>query len=76
MMRIYQLSQMGSKLARSTSNPDTQAWRVVHYLDIMGHATPDQVASGTGMSEGEASGTLATLKRKGIVAEVGGGGNF
>jgi len=69
-MRIYTLTPLGKRLARSTRNPDTSAWRVVHYLDSVGHSTPDQVASYTGMEEGEASGTLARLRRKGIVKEL------
>jgi len=72
-MRIYALTQLGKRLARSTNNPDTPAWRVVHYLDSNGHGTPDQVADYTGLSVGEASSTLGALKRKGIVGEVSGG---
>ena len=73
-MRIYTLTPLGKRLARSTRNPDTTAWRIVHHLDKVGHETPDQIAGYTGISEGEASGTLSTLKRKGIVQEISGGG--
>lgn len=69
-MKIYALTQLGQRLARSTQNPDTTAWRLVHYLDSVGHATPDQAASYTGLEEGEASGKLAELRRKGVVREV------
>ena len=69
-MKIYALTNIGKRLARSTNNPDTTGWRVVHYLDGVGHSTPDQVADYTGLGEGEVSGTLSELRRKGIVAEV------
>ena len=71
-MHIYMLTNLGKRLARSTRNPNTNAWRIVHYLDSVGHSTPDQIASSTGVEEGEVSGILAKLKRKGIVKELDG----
>ena len=68
-MKIYQLSQLGRRLARSTNNPDTPNWRVIHYLDQQSYATTDQVALGSGLDETQASGALVLLRRKGLVEE-------
>lgn len=68
-MRIYQLSNLGRRLARTTNNPDTVNWRVIHYLDNMSYATTDQVSLGAGLDENQASGALVLLRRKGIVEE-------
>ena len=72
-MKIYALTPLGKKLARSTSNPDTPGWRIVHYLDGVGHATPDQIASYIGLSGGEVASSLSALRRKKIIGEVSGG---
>ena len=74
-MKIYALTQMGKRLARSTSNPDTNNWRIVHHLDSIGHGTPDQIADYTGLSEGEVSAALGHLRRikPPVVQEVSGG---
>ena len=66
-MKIYQLTQLGRRLARNTGNPDTANWRVIHYLDGVSYATDDQISMYTGLEEGEAAGALGTLKRKGLV---------
>lgn len=68
-MNIYQLTPIGRKLALNTTNPDTPGWRVIHSLYQLGYGTPDQLSLTTGLSEGEASMALRTLKRKGIVEE-------
>ena len=75
-MKIYALTPMGKRLARSTNNPDTIGWKIVHHLDGVGHSTPDQIAGYIGESEEETASTLATLKRKkpAIVQEISGGG--
>ncbi len=72
-MKIYTLTQLGRRLARSTSNPDTVNWKIVHYLDGAGHSTPDQMASYTGLEGGEIASSLAMLRRRKIVQEVSGG---
>lgn len=71
-MRIYALTPIGRKLARSTSNPDSPAYRVVAHLDQTGHATVEQVAEFSGLSASEASGILRVLRRKRVVSEVSG----
>jgi len=78
-MKIYMLTPLGKRLARSTHNPDTTAWRIVHHLDSVGHSTPDQVSQFVGVSEGETAGILAGLRRKGVVSEASEtmeGGNY
>lgn len=69
-MNIYMLTGKGTVIARSPHNADTPAYRVVAYLDRMGHCTPDQVTDGTGVQN--AAGLLAILRNKGIVQEVSG----
>jgi len=69
-MRIYTLTPIGRKLARSVSNPDSAAYRVVHFLDQMGHSTTEQIADFCGVSQSEASAILGKLRRRKIVGEV------
>lgn len=66
-MRIYQITPLGKRLARTTNNPDTPNWRILHYLDHPGYATSDQISLGTGLDENTALGSLSLLKRKGLV---------
>lgn len=66
-MHIYKLTQLGKRLARATNSPDTANWRVLHYLDGVEFATTDQIATYTGLEEGETLGALGTLKRKELV---------
>jgi len=68
-MKIYQLTQLGHRLARSTSTPNTSNWRVIYALDRLEQATPDQIALQTGIEEGEVMGALGTLRRKGLITE-------
>ena len=69
-MKIYQLTQLGRRLARTTNNPDTPNWRVLHYLDNQsGAATTDQVVLGTGLNENQTAGALVLLRRKNLVEE-------
>lgn len=71
-MHIYTLTPIGRKLARSVSNPDSHAFRVVHFLDQQNQATTDQIADYCGLSNREAATILGRLKRKRVVSEVGG----
>ena len=61
-MKIYQLTQVGKRLARNTRNPDTVGWRIVHHLDKVGHATPDQMSQAISVSEGEINLALVKLR--------------
>jgi len=69
-MKIYALTSLGKRLARSTQNPDTPGWKIVHYLDSTGIATSDQIIDSTGLSEEDTGSNLGNLKRKGVVREV------
>ncbi len=70
MIRIYTLTGLGTRLARSVSNPNSPAYRIVHYLDQSGNKTIEQIADYCGLSTREAAGILRGLKRKGLVTEV------
>ena len=63
-MKIYQLTQFGKRLARTTNNPDTPGWRVIHALDAINFGTIDQIALQAGVSEEETAAALGALKRK------------
>lgn len=69
-MRIYRLTKLGYRMARSVSLPDSGATRAIRYLDRVGNATGDQLAA-----QGVTAGDMAKLKRKPtMVEEVGGAG--
>ena len=69
-MRIWELAPLGKRLARSTQNPDTDAWRIVHFLDRVGRSTTDQIVEGARAPN--AAGQLIGLRNKQIVQESGG----
>lgn len=69
-MNIYTLTPLGHRLARSTSNPDSPTWRVIHFADSVGHATTEQIADYTGLGQGEVTSIMSKLKRKKIAMEV------
>lgn len=71
-LKVYQLTPIGKKLARSVSNPDSPAYRIVHFLDQQGQATPEQAAEFCGISKGQASAILSGLRRKRVVNEITG----
>ena len=62
-MKIYSLTPLGSKLARSISNPDTPGWRIVHFLDKHDNQTTDSIANYCGLSPSEAAVALRSLSR-------------
>ena len=59
-------------MARSTTNPNSSAWKVVHELDRMGQATDERLAEQTGLNRGELAVVLRKLKYTHVVNEVGG----
>lgn len=71
-MRIYALTEIGRKLARSTSNPDSPAYRVVAYLYQVGQSTTEQTAEFCGMSLKETSAIYSKLRHNKVVAEISG----
>ena len=74
-MKIYVLTPLGKRLARSTNNPDTPQWKVVHALDFRGYGTLDQITEDANVSSGEAAVAIRELKRgvngQSIVTEAG-----
>lgn len=64
-MKIYRLTQLGKRAARNVRSPDTSAWRCVHYLDRVGHATGEQLTE-----EGVTAGDMAKLRRRPAMVEV------
>jgi len=71
-MRIYALTPIGKRLARSVNNPDSPAYRIITHLDQVGHSTTEQAAQFCGMSPREASSILSVLRRRKVVNEVSG----
>jgi len=68
-MKIYTITQRGVSLARTTNNPDTDPWIVLHKMDELKRATPDQVALVSGLSIDKAMAALGTLRRNHLVEE-------
>jgi hypothetical protein len=60
-MKIWRLTNIGKRLARSTRNPDSPLYKVIHCLDRIGSGTSDQIASFTGMSQAEVNMSLMRL---------------
>lgn len=69
-MKIYQLAPLGKSLARSTNNPDTSAWKIIRFLDRMGHSTPDQIANGIGVPSAQVNFKLRQLERSRVVRGI------
>ena len=63
MIEIYGLTEAGKKAARSTRSPNTAEWRVIHYLDMVRHATKEQIAQYTGLPQGMVNKALKTLRK-------------
>lgn len=66
-MKIYQLTALGKRISRSSTNPDNTNWKIIYALKSAGFATSDQLAVYTGLDEGSVQAALGLLKRKGIV---------
>lgn len=69
-MKIYQITNLGIRLARSIKNPDTPTTKVLNYLDNRGSATTDQIVNYTGMDGGTVGNALRKLKGMNVVSEV------
>lgn len=69
-MRLYSLTNLGVKMARSVRSPRSPAWVIVHYLDKR-DASDEQLSEFTGLDRGTISATLRHLKAKRLVYEVG-----
>ncbi len=73
-IQIYALTAIGKAMARSSKNPDTSAWRVVHFLDGVGNATREQISEYCSLNAGETASVLLKLRYKRIIAEQTGVG--
>lgn len=62
-MIVYVITRMGKSATRNIHNPDTPAFKVLYFLDKMGHGTKEQIASYTGLSEGQVGLAINKLKR-------------
>ena len=69
MVEIFSLTPMGHALARSTTNPDTLEWRIIHHLDLIKSSTKDSLASHCGVGTGSVSAALYKLRHKRVVVE-------
>ena len=67
-MDIYGLTVMGHKLARSTHNPPTPEWRVIHFLDKAHQSTKEQISEYCGLSPVQTAVIVRKLKSRRIVA--------
>jgi len=69
-LRIYSLTPLGFKMARSVRTPNSPEWKVVHFLDKR-DASDEQLAEFTGIDRGSLSAALRHLKARGVVREIG-----
>lgn len=66
-MKIYKLTPLGIRAARTVNNPETVNWAIVHYLDHVGNASDDQISSYCG---GNVGSNLMMLRKKRLIEEV------
>lgn len=71
MLQIWSLTPLGKTMARSTRNPRSTAWSIIHHLDSMGARTTDQLVTYIGVSKGEILSELNRLKARKLVGEAG-----
>lgn len=69
-MKIYQITNLGIRLARSIKNPDAPTTKILVYLDNRGSATTDQIINYTGMDGGTIGSAIRKMKGMGIIKEV------
>lgn len=68
-MDIFALTPLGKAIARSTRSPDSPEWKVIHHLDLMGHATRSQIQEYCGLGDAEVTAALVKLRHKKVVIE-------
>ena len=73
-MEIYALTALGKAVARSTHSPDSPEWKVIHHLDLVGHATKDQIATYCSLGQGETTAAVVKLRYKKVIVEESGEG--
>ena len=69
-MRIYTITPIGRKIARSVYNSDEIGFKIIAFLDKVGSSTVEQIADYCGAGVGETASILGRLRRKRIVNEV------
>jgi hypothetical protein len=69
MLQIWSLTPLGKTMARSTRNPRSSAWAIIHHLDTMGNRTTEQLVTYTGLSKGEVLSNLGRLKSSRIIVD-------
>ena len=72
MLQIWSLTPLGRTMARSTRNPRSTAWAIIHHLDSMGSRTTDQLINYLNITKSDITNTLLRLKSSGVVVEIGG----
>lgn len=70
-MTIYVLTPLGKRAARSITDSGSPAWRVIRHLDRVGHASSEQIASYANVQGQELGMALRSLRRQGLIAEMG-----
>ena len=74
-IRIYQLTELGSRAARGTSNPNEPAYKIISFLDFMGTATTEQIVDHVmgffpEVSSSDVNRELHRLQTIGVVEEI------
>jgi hypothetical protein len=74
-IRIWQLTQLGTRAARNPSNPNDPIYKIISFLDFMGSATTEQISDHVlsafpDLNYGDVSIALHKLARMGLVEDV------
>lgn len=70
MRHIYRITPRGMAISKSVSAPpNDENWQVLRFTARGGMVGEDQIATGTGLSEGQVRAIAGRLKRQGLVEE-------
>lgn len=74
-LRIWQLTELGTRAARNQFNPNEPTYKIMSFLDFMGTATTQQIADHVlsffpELSYGDISVEIHRLARLGLVTEA------
>lgn len=70
-MRIFTLTPLGQRLAKSTSLTRNANGEIIYFLAKHQQSSDDRISENTGLSPVQVAVALRMLKAKRIVAEVG-----
>ncbi len=70
-MRIFTLTPLGQRLAKSTSLTRNANGQVIYFLAKHEQASDDRISENTGLSPVQTAVALRTLKSKKIITEIG-----